>query len=185
MKSMGLLAGFALVVTLATAMGEDKKDDKKAKGTKVTLDNLSSVTPANWVSEKPANKMRYAQIKVPKVKGDSDDAQMVIFKGFGGSAADNVKRWKAQFTAPKGKKLDDVSKETKFKVAGCDCVMLDITGTYSDPFNPRGKGKENYRMLAVQFEAPKETYHIKFFGPAKTVGDNAKAFETWIKGFKK
>ena len=39
--------------------------------------------------------------------------------------------------------------------------------------------------MAVQFEGPSDVYHIKFTGPAKTVAEQKKAFDEWLKGFKK
>src|SRR5262245_31580109 len=137
MRHILLLAGLGLAA-LAGAAGADEK----GTGTKVTLDGLTSTTPGSWVKEAPANKMRFAQFKLPKVKGDKEDAELVIFKGLGGSAAANIERWKKQFVPPRGKKIDDVSKVTDVKIAGGDAKLLDVEGTYlfnPAPFNPRSK----------------------------------------------
>jgi hypothetical protein len=40
-------------------------------------------------------------------------------------------------------------------------------------------------MLAVHYEGPKEVYHIRLTGPAKTVEHYRPGFEAWLKGFKK
>ena len=39
-------------------------------------------------------------------------------------------------------------------------------------------------MIGIHFEGPKEVYHIKLTGPAKTIDHYKKGFEQWIKGFK-
>jgi hypothetical protein len=178
-----LLTGLALTALAFTAMADDKD-----KGTKVTLDGMSSTTPSNWQSVKlPARSMRFAQFKVPAAKGDKEDAELVIFK-LGGSAKDNVARWKKQFTPPKGKTTEDVAKVTEFKIGGHPATQLDISGTYvSPPFDPTYKGakKEDFRLIGIQLDGPDNTYQIKLLGPAKTVEENKKAFEAWIKGFKK
>ena len=77
-------------LAFATATTARSADDKQEKGTVVTLDGLSSRTPADWKQEEPANKMRFAQFSLPKVKDDKADAELVIFKGLGGSAKDNI-----------------------------------------------------------------------------------------------
>lgn len=173
-----LVALFALPV-----LAED------AKGTKVSLDGLTSTTPSSWKEETPSNKMRFAQFKLPKVKGDKEDAELVIFKGLGGSAEANIQRWKDQFVAPRGKTTDDISKETEVKIGGKKAQMVEVSGIFKfnpAPFNPKSKteNRADYKMLAIHFEGPKEVYHIKLTGPAKTIDQYKKGFEDWIKGFK-
>ena len=163
--------------------------DEKAKGTKVIFDGMTSTTPATWVEETPANKMRFAQFKLPKVKGDKYDAELVIFKGLGGSAAANISRWKEQFVAPKGKSADDISKETEIKIGGKAATQVVVEGTFKynpAPFNPRSKSvnRPDYKMIAIHFEGPKEIYHIKLTGPTKTSESYQKGFDAWVKGFK-
>jgi hypothetical protein len=162
------------------------KDDK---GTVVDLDGLRSTAPAAWKEEPPANKMRFGQFKLPKHKDDTADAELVIFKGLGGTPKQNLERWKAQFTPPKGKTIDDVAKVEEFKVSGCAVTYLDISGTFKfkeRPFDPNAKEelRPDYRMLAVHFDGKKDVYHIKLTGPAKTVEMYKKGFDEWLKAFK-
>jgi hypothetical protein len=125
------------------------------------------------------------------VEGDKNDAEFVIFSfgpGQGGSAAENVKRWKGFFIPPDGKSIDDVSKVTKMKVGDVDVTYLDVQGTYKykeRPFDPNAKEelRPDYRMLGVVFEG-KKTYFFRLVGPAKTITHHKKGFEDWLKGFK-
>ena len=133
--------------------------------------------------------MRFLQFKLPHAKDDKTDAEVVIFKGITGSVKDNVKRWKEMFIPPEGKTLDDVSKVTELKVGDVMVTYLEVSGTYlykARPFDPNAKPEklEGYRMLAVVFDGPKNPYHIRLVGPAKTVEQNQKGFEEWIRGFK-
>ena len=180
-----LLPACLLLAALTCTAGADDK----AKGIKVDLDGLNSTTPATWKEETPSNKMRFAQFKLPKVKGDKEDAELVIFKGLGGSAEANIARWKEQFVAPKGKSADDISKESKVKIGGKEATQVVIEGIYKfnpAPFNPRSKSvlRPDYKMIAIHFEGPKDVYHIKLTGPAKTIESYEKGFNEWIKGFK-
>jgi hypothetical protein len=159
------------------------------KGTTVNLDGLKSTTPKEWKEEAPSNKMRLTQFRLPAAKGDKDDAELVIFKGLSGTSKQNVERWKGQFIPPEGKKIDEVAKVEDLKISGCEAVYLDVSGTYKfkfPPFDPNAKEerKPGYRMLAVQFEGPKEVYHIKLTGPEATVTAYKKGFDEWLKAFK-
>ena len=170
----------------ARAADSDKKDE--GKGTEVDLGGLHSRAPASWKEEEPANRMRYVQFRLPKVKDDPRDAEVVIFN-LGGSAKDNVARWKTQFVPPEGKTLDDVAKVTEMKVGGADVTYLDIHGTYKfkeRPFDPQAKEEKlpDYRMLGVIFETPNKQYQIRVVGPAATVEHYKDGFDEWLKGFK-
>src|SRR5258708_7901826 len=109
-----------------------------AGGDVVEIGGLKSKIPAGWKGQEPSNKMRMYQMSVPKVEGDEDNAELVVFffgTGGGGGTEDNIKRWKTQFIAPEGKSIDDVSKLEKYKVGkAADVVCLDISGTYKYKF---------------------------------------------------
>jgi len=177
----GLALGLALFGVLGFASAQEK-------GVVIEIDDLKNTTPATWKEEK-ASKMRYMQFRLAKVGDDKDDAEIVIFKGLGGSAEQNIERWKGQFLPPQGKTIAEASKVDKVKLGKNEGMYLDVSGTYLfkvAPFDPNGKTdkKENYRMLAIQFEGPKDIYHIKLTGPAKTVESYKKGFDEWFNGLK-
>jgi len=185
-----VVLAFGPVACGSTVADADKKDKGEGKGIVVDLDGLHSRTPPEWKEEPPTNRMRFAQFRLPRQKGDDSDAELVIFKGLGGSAKANVERWKQQFQPPEGKKLEDVAKVQDIKVGGCDATLLDVRGTYlfkARPFDPDAKTemRPDYRMLALHLEGPQNVYHIKLTGPAKTVEAYEKGFDQWLKGFKK
>jgi len=158
------------------------------KGTEVKFGDLKSTTPASWKPGKFGG-FRFMEFKLPHHKDDEVDGDLAIFKGFGGSKKENLTRWKGQFIAPEGKSIDDVTKVEEMKVADCEVLYVDISGTYLEgpPMLPAAQKKKRpgYRMLAVQFEAPDDKYHIKLVGPAKTIEKHKKEFDEWLKGFKK
>ena len=163
-----------------------------AGGETIELGGLKSKAPAEWKFQKPSNKLRLYQFVVPKVEGDKDDAELVVFSfgAGGGSNEDNVKRWKGQFIAPQGKTIDEATKTDKFKVGtGADVLYVDIHGTYKykfPPNDPKAKEmlKENYRRFNLIFDTDKGPFFITLTGPAKTVEHNKAAFDGWIKAFK-
>ena len=116
---------------------------------------------------------------------DAEDAELIIFKGLGGSAAANIDRWKKTFGAEDQAK----AKVTDFEAAGGKGQLLDITGTYqfkARPFDPNAKTEEKkgYAMVALHWEGPNNVYHFRLTGPAKTVEKNRQAFMDWLKSFK-
>jgi len=166
------LALFGVLSVSAGVRGADTKDD----GTMVDLDGLKSRTPSEWKPEKPANEMRFMQFRLSRVGEDKADAELIIFKGFGGTPGQNVQRWKAQVTPPEGKTLEEVSKVKELKVGGAPATYLDIHGTIAK--------MPDYRMLAVHVDGPKNVFHIKLVGPARTVEHYKKGFDEWLMGFK-
>jgi hypothetical protein len=167
-----------LALALAAFQGLAADD----KGTKVDFDGLTSMTPDTWVKERPPSTMRFAQFRLPKKGEDKEDAEVVIFAGFGGTAKANVDRWKGQF------KGGTEGKVTEAKVAGCDVTRLEISGTWTgSPTKPgvKAEPKKDYKGVFYQFEGPEKIYHIRLIGPAKTVDAYVKGYDEWVSRFKK
>jgi hypothetical protein len=189
---MKQILGVTLVCCAALGCNADSTEPGDKGGSEVTLDGLTSRTPAAWKKGTPASKMRSYQFTLPRADGDPEDAELVIFffgKGGGGGAEENIKRWKGFFRAPDGKTLDDVSKVTKFKVGDVDVTYLDVSGTFlskDPPFDPNAKEvkKADFRRFGVIFESPNGPYFITLTGPAKTMERHKKDFDDWLKNFK-
>jgi hypothetical protein len=187
---LALLSLGTLATTSPRSVAEDAQSS--GKGTVITLDGLQSRTPADWVAEPTGSRMRAYQFRMPRVEGDSSDAELIIFffgPGGGGSAKQNVERWKGMFVPPDGKSIDDVTKIEEFKVGEVPVTYVDVHGTYkfkAQPFNPNAKEelRPDSRMVAVVFESAKGPYFMRLVGPAKTVSQHKKGFDEWLKGFK-
>jgi hypothetical protein len=180
MKKIALLTAFALVGLVHAA---------DEKGTVVELDGMKSTTPSTWISEKPINNFRLMQFRLTKAEGDDDDAELVISEGQGGAVKANLERWKGAFVPPEGKKIDDVSKDSKLKVGAFEAVGLQIDGTYKSyatPGDPSSKLtlKPNFKFKGYILETKNKTYYIKFTGPAKTFDKYDKGLTDWLQGFK-
>lgn len=177
------LLSWVLAVAGILVLGREAEAGKKE--TVVTLGELKSAAPADWKAQPPANKFRAYQFGV-------GDAELVIFffgEGGGGNPADNINRWKGQFVPPEGKTIEEASKVEKLKVGKAELTYLDIQGTYlykNPPFDPNAKTerKANYRRLGVYFACDGGPYFITLTGPGKTVEQNKKGFDDWLKNFK-
>src|SRR5579875_2574113 len=120
---MRRLIGFLTLAFLAVACSPSASEFKAAdsnkgknKGTVVDLDGLQSTTPSDWKEEAPSNRMRFMQFRLPKKGEDPYDAELVIFRNISGTAQENIKRWKEQFSPPEGKTIDDVAKVEEMKI---------------------------------------------------------------------
>jgi hypothetical protein len=184
--TFSILIASIMILTNLVAHADDKKS------TVVEIDGLKSATPADWKPEEVTRQFRIHQFRIPHVADDKTDAELVIFffgPGGGGSADANVKRWKSMFVPPEGKKIDDVAKVETFKIGDVQVTYLDVQGTYKfkeRPFDPASKEelRPDHRLLGVVFESPQGPYFFRLVGPSKTVAQNKKAFEDWLKAFK-
>ena len=187
---MRLLFVAAIVAALATVSNAEDK-----KGTPVEIGGFKSTAPGAWKEEPPSNKMRMMQFKLPKAEGDSDDAELALFKSpSGGSVQANLERQEKKFEVPAGKKPEEAIKTEKIKFGDKhEGVVQDIQGTFLKkfpPFDPNAKITKvtDYRQIYVVFEAKEGDgtvlYSMTLLGPAKTVEKHKKAFDEWIKNFK-
>jgi hypothetical protein len=179
---------YFLIPLVVVALADPVRSADEPKGTVVKLDKFSSTTPADWKSEKPANRLRSHQFRLPAAK-DSRDAEIFIFPDLTKTVDENFARYKDLFVAPEGKTLDDISKITKFEVGKARVAVLDMEGTWlykERPFDPKSKQEErpNSRVISVIFSTDDGNYLIRLSGPKATIGQHAKAFFDWIKAFK-
>ena len=184
MRRVLLLTGVAVLSLGMTAIAED-----------IEIGPFKAKAPAEWKSEQSSSNMRLYQAKLPKVQGDDEDAELVVFwfgAGGGGGVKDNIDRWKKQVQAPKGKTIDDISSVAEMKINGdkIKATYLDIkNGIYlskKQPFNPNSPTieKDNFRFLGVIVECEKGPFFIRVTGPGKTVEKHKKAFDEWLKNLK-
>ncbi|MDY3559606.1 hypothetical protein R5W23_000600 [Gemmata sp. JC673] len=176
------------LILVGVATGADEKP------VVVKLNKLSAPAPAGWKSEKPANRFRTYQFKLPGAK-DHPEAELSVMNESLPGADKNFPKWKNTFAVPEGKTADDISKTAKWEVKGATVNVLDVTGTWKykeRPFDPKSKEMllEDWRVIWVIVEEkdakgePLETHHLRLSGPSVTVAEHAKAFEDWVKAFK-
>lgn len=153
-------------------------------GTVVTLDDLSSRTPADWKPVEAAGQFRHAEFVLPDAKGDGATAELIVFyfgPGGGGGPEANIARWKGMFK-------DAAATTDQFNVAGVKVTSVDIRGTYllrKRSFDPQEQPQPqpNWRMLAIVFESANGPYYIRLVGPEQTVAHHKDSFDRWLRGF--
>jgi len=138
-----------------------------------------------WIEEKPANPMRVAQYKLPRVESDPEDAVLVVFYfgGEGGSRELNLERWAGQFEQPGGAPSMEVMRRSQRNVNGMAVTDVDLTGTFVAETMP-GSGervnKPGWRMLASIVEGPRGPYYPKLTGPERTVAKWEASYRAFV-----
>lgn len=156
-----------------------------ASAAEFELAGMKSAVPTGWKEEAPSSSMRMAQFRLPKVEGDSTDAELAlfVFPGGSGSVQQNLDRQLAKFVED-GRK----DKADKVKVGAIDATYQDVSGTYKKkpfPMAEKFTPVEGYRQLYVVFEDKGgKQYYMTLLGPTKTVEKHKAAFEGWLKNFK-
>ena len=162
------------------------------KSAVLRLGSHAAPVPEDWKETRPSSRMRLRQFALPRAKGDERDAELAVFyfEGGGGSAEDNVERWKSLFEPPRGQSIDDVTEVRKFKVRGARVTVVDVRGTYLHkraPLDPdeAAERRPGHRLLGVVFETRKKgPYFLRLVGPRKTMAKHASDFIAWIKSFR-
>jgi hypothetical protein len=158
------------------------------KGTVVDIDGFKATAPAEWKEETPGP-LRFMQFKLPKVKDDKLDGEVVIFKDLRDTVEGNIKRWKDDFKPPEGKKIDDVTKVEEVKVGDTKMTYVQIEGTFLYKMRPRDPSEKpqprpDHKRLGLVFEVKGSPIQVRLTGPAATVDHYKKGFEEWFKSFK-
>ncbi len=168
-----------LLVSGAAALADD------AKGNEIVLGKLTTEAPKEWKKQQPRVRIIAYEFSVPAAGEDKKDGRFTIMAA-GGSLDANIDRWIGQFTQPDGGSTKERTKTEQIKVGGNDVHLVDISGTFKDqagPFAP-AVNRPGYRMLAAIVVTPQANFFLKFYGPQRTVADNAKAFKGVVEGLK-
>jgi len=130
--------------------------------------------PPEWISEESGSPIRVAQFTLPKVEGDAEDAELVLFYfgGEGGTVESNLERWTNQMLQPDGRQSTEVATTTSFEIAQLPITVLDVPGIFSAEVRP-GSGmryhKPGFRLKAAVIETLAGPYFFKLTGPEQTV----------------
>ncbi len=151
--------------------------------------SLKWSAPESWVKETPKSSMRKAQYSLSRVKGDPEDATVVIyyFKGQGGGVEANIKRWAGQFTQPDGRQSEDIISVRKDTVNDLKQTIVDVSGTFQFKMTPAQSSsteKPNFRMIAAVVESGSGPWFVKFVGPHRTIDKWQDSFYNFMKTFK-
>jgi hypothetical protein len=150
---------------------------------------LTFTPPAAWKPVATTSSMRVAQFALPRVAGDTQDAELVVyyFGGSGGTVDANIDRWVGQMQQPDGRPSSAVMKRQSRTVNGMKVTLVDVPGTYIAEVTPgsaQRHNSQNFQLRAAVIETTNGPYFIKLTGPAKTVAASKKQFEAFLNSVK-
>jgi len=151
----------------------------------VSAQDLKFTVPPEWIEEAPASSMRRAQYRLPRVAGDPEDGELVVFffQGQGGSVQANIERWIGQFVKEDGSAATDQARTEKREVGGVPLTVVDISGTYMAAMGPmlsEVKAKPRFRMLAAVAETSNGPWFFKLTGPENTIAKWETGFRAFL-----
>lgn len=132
-------------------------------------------TPKTWSSAPNPNPMRKATFKVPKVAGDTEDAELAVSSASGG-VEPNVQRWAKQFG-------DAQAKTEPRTVNGLKVTVVEIKGTFAGGGPMMGAAaapKPNQMLLGAIVDSGDSQEFFKLVGPEKTVTAAKPDFEKFV-----
>jgi hypothetical protein len=176
MKYFLIVAG--IVVSVLPYVARRATADDKTPKTFLLGGTYQLTAPESWLSRQPRSRIIEHEFSVPPSKGDDQEGRVTVM-GAGGSLEANIDRWYQQFSQPDGSNSKERAKIEKREIAGQEVTVVDLSGTYMDRAGPMAPGIErpNYRLLGAIVQTKNNGNHfIKFYGPQRTVTDNADAF---------
>lgn len=148
----------------------------------VKLLGYDARVPAGWSPKQAASSMRLAEFAAPA------GAEVVVYffgVSQGGTVEANLTRWKAQFSNPDGRPVEE--KITHEKTGDIPLTIAEYRGTYA-----RGVGagssadqaKPNQILTAIVAETPRGTLFFQLFGPAAAVEAQRNDYFQFVRSLK-
>jgi len=142
--------------------------------------NLKFTAPEGWVS-KPARAMISQLYTLPKVEGDSDDAEVTVSSlGTLVPLQMNINRWCGQFGLTEGTTCADAVKKRSQEGTSHPTTIVELSGAYRDTMRP-GPNKPGFKMIAAEIVAGNRPWYVKMVGPEKTVAKWEEAFLKFVR----
>jgi hypothetical protein len=135
----------------------------------VKVGAFSFAVPDGWKKVTPSSPMRKAQIEIAQ---GSDKAEVTFFQfdaGQGGSVAENVTRWFAQFPGSDAKRKTETVQAGSVKITYATTDGTFSSGMPGGPTTPMS----GYALYGAILESPDGNVFIKMTGPEAVVQGSA------------
>jgi hypothetical protein len=155
----------------------------------IAVNSLKATPPAEWVVEKPSNRLRSAQFKLKSGSENLADGEVNVMPESNPKTDVLFPRWKATYIPPDGKTIDEIAKETTFDVGNSKITLLDVSGTWKyreRPQDPKSKEemKPEYRTIWAVVAEKDACTHLRLSGPQVVVAKHYDSFVAMLKGMK-
>jgi len=165
--AFAIVASFLLSAIVASA-------EQPAGSVKVGA--FTFAVPEGWKTVTPSSPMRKAQLEIAR---GSDKAEVTFFQfgtGQGGSVAENVARWFAQFPGSEDKRKTETVQAGSVKITYVTTEGTFSSGMPGGPTTPM----TGYALCGAILESADENVFIKLTGPEAIVKSSTEAFKKMV-----
>jgi hypothetical protein len=145
-------------------------------GEPIKVGAFTFAVPDGWKKVTPSSPMRKAQLEIAQ---GSDKAEVTFFEfdaGQGGSAADNVARWFAQFPGSEAKRETNTIQAGSVKITFATTAGTFSSGMPGGPATPMS----GYALCGAILENPDGNIFVKMTGPEAVVKAATDAFKKMV-----
>ena len=142
----------------------------------VKVEAFTFAVPDGWKSVTPSSPMRKAQLEIAR---GPEKAEVTFFHfgaDQGGTAADNVTRWYAQFPGSEDKRITENVQVGSVKITFAMTEGTFSSGMPGGPTTPM----EGYALCGAILESATGNVFIKMTGPNAVVKASAEAFKKMV-----
>jgi len=142
----------------------------------VKIGSLTFTVPEGWKQVTPSSPMRKAQLEIAR---GPEKAEVTFFDfgaGQGGSTADNVARWYAQFPGSEKNRITENVQVGSVKIT---FAMTDGTFSSGMPGGPTTP-MPDYALCGAIMETAEGSVFIKMTGPGAVVKASTEAFKKMV-----
>jgi len=142
----------------------------------VKVGSFTFTVPEGWKKVTPSSPMRKAQLEVGEGSAKAEVTFFQFGAGQGGTPADNVARWFAQFPGS-----DDKRKTENVQAGSVKITFATTEGTFSSgmPGGPTTP-MTGYALCGAILESPDGDVYVKLTGPEAVVKAAAEAFKKMV-----
>ena len=144
-----------------------------ARAAKVKVGAFTFTVPEGWKKVTPSSSLRKAQLEIAQ---GSEKAEVTFFQfgaGQGGSVADNVARWFAQFPGSEEKRKTETVQAGSVKITFATTEGTFSSGMPGGPTTPMN----GYALCGAILENPDGNVFIKMTGPEAIVKSSSDTFK--------
>lgn len=132
--------------------------------------------PEGWTKVTPSSPMRKAQLEIARGPAKAEVTFFQFGKEEGGSVADNVKRWYAQFPGSEDKQITENSQVGAVKITFAMTEGTFSSGMPGGPTTPM----TGYALCGAILEGGDGNIFIKMTGPNAVVKESTDAFKKMV-----
>jgi hypothetical protein len=149
---------------------------EETRAQSVKVEAFTFAVPDEWKSVTPSSPMRKAQLEIAR---GPEKAEVTFFHfgaDQGGSAADNVTRWYAQFPGSENKRITENVQVGSVKITFAMTEGTFNSGMPGGPTTPM----EGYALCGAILESATGNVFVKMTGPNAVVKASTEAFKKMV-----